>query len=124
MFQVIHERINIEGDKIVKYRQAIGPYFAYQGAADKFASILQSAVIQERANIGDCTLCKSAEGVFISDIECLETCECYACCGRYSPVVETQPVLIEGNKAHRVRCANGVIEDGMHDTFVVVECKP
>ena len=23
-----------------------------------------------------------------------------------------------------VRCANGVIEDGMHDTFVVEECTP
>ena len=124
MFQVIHERIIIDGEKITKYRQAIGPYFTYKGAADKFASMLQAVVIQERANIGECTLCKSAEAVFISDIDCLSTCECYACCGKYAPIVETDEVLVEGEKAHCVRCANGVIEDGMHDTFVVEECTP
>ena len=124
MFQVIHERINIEGDKVVKYRQAIGPYFTYQGAADKFASMLQAVIIQERSNIGDCTLCKSAEGVFISDIDCLSTCECYASCGKYAPIVDVDEVLVEGEVAHRVRCTNGVVEDGMHDTFVVVKCNP
>lgn len=123
MFQVIHERLQIHESTITKYRQAIGPLFTCSSAAEKFASVLQAIVIQERANIGECALCNSAENVFTSDIDCLSDYVNDCKCRKYVPMVDAETVLFDGEPAHRVRCANGVIDDDMHDTFVVEECK-
>ena len=42
---------------------------------------------------------------------------------KYVPMVDPETVLFDGESAHRVRCANGVADDDMHDTFIVEECK-
>lgn len=123
MFQVIHERLQFGENSITKYRQAIGPLFTCEAAASNFASVLQAIVIQERANIGQCALCNSAENVFTSDIDCLSDFMKDCKCSKYVPMVDPETVLFDGESAHRVRCANGVVDDDMHDTFIVEECK-